>query len=97
MLDNGGINVANYETNYDYFPVKFKDHFHPPLPKKEWVVVLHWNPEEIDLCGYAQHVDYVLLWGKPDPVTAKHLEACYRNISTASQLKLFKPKNLNQG
>ncbi|MBB14748.1 hypothetical protein CMK22_05715 [Candidatus Poribacteria bacterium] len=96
-LDNGGINVANYETNYDYFPVKFKDHFHPPLPKKEWVVVLHWDPEEIDLCGYAQHVDYVLLWGKPDPVTAKHLEGCYRNISTASQLKLFKPKNLNQG
>ena len=95
-LDNGGINVANYETNYDYFPVKFKDRFQPPLPKKEWVVVLHWQPEEIDLCSYAQYVDYVLLWGKPDPVTAKYLEICYHNISTDGQLKLFKPEDLNQ-
>jgi len=96
-LNNGGINVANYETNYDYFPVKFKDHFQPPLPTKEWVVVLHWQPEEIDLCRYAQHVDYILLWAEPDPVTAKYIADCYRIISTDGQLKLFKPKYLNRG
>ncbi len=96
-LDNGGINVANYETNYDYFPVKFKSNFQPPLPEKEWVIVLHWRPEEINLCDYAQHIDYILLWGNPDPVTTKYIEDCYRNISTDDQLKLFKPKHSNRG
>ena len=90
-LDNGCINLGNYEIQFDYFPVRFNDQFETPLDEKEWVQIVHWRPEEIDLCGYAANVDYLLLWDTPDePVVAEAIERCYTLIATEGKLKLFK-------
>lgn len=90
-LDNGGINLGNYEVQFDYFPVRFNADFETPIPEKEWVQIVHWHPEEIDLCGYADNVDYLLLWGTPDePVVAAAIEACYTLIAAEGKLKLFR-------
>ena len=30
-LENGGINLGNYEVQFDYFPINFKESFQPPI------------------------------------------------------------------
>ena len=90
-LDNGCINLGNYEVQFDYFPVRFKPHFETPVQEKEWVQIVHWQPEQLDLCEYADNVDYLLLWGKPDePTVATAIEACYTLIAAQGKLKLFR-------
>ena len=92
-LDNGCINLGNYEIQFDYFPIRFKADFETPLAEKEWVQVVHWQPEEIDLCGYADNVDYLLLWDTPDTlIVAEAIERCYTLIASEGRLKLFKGK-----
>ena len=92
-LDNGCINLGNYEIQFDYFPVRFNADFERPLDEKEWVQIVHWQPEEIDLCDYADNVDYLLLWDTPDtPVVAEMIETCYTLIATEGRLKLFSGK-----
>lgn len=90
-LDNGGINLGNYEIQFDYFPIRFNARFETPLAEKEWVQIVHWHPEKIDLCDYADNVDYLLLWGTPsEPIVAEAIEACYTLIAAEGKLKLFK-------
>ncbi len=90
-LDNGCINLGNYEVQFDYFPVRFKPHFETPVQEKEWVQIIHWQPEQLDLCDYADNVDYLLLWGTPDePTVATAIEACYTLIAAQGKLKLFR-------
>ena len=92
-LDNGGINLGNYEIQFDYFPVRFNADFETPLDEKEWVQIVHWEPEKIDLCDYADNVDYLLLWDTPDePVVAEAIEACYTLVASEGKLKLFRGK-----
>ena len=92
-LDNGNINLGNYEIQFDYFPVRFNADFETPLDEKEWVQVVHWQPERIDLCDYADNVDYLLLWDTPDePVVAEAIAACYTLVAVEGRLKLFKGK-----
>lgn len=92
-LDNGCINLGNYEIRFDYFPVRFNADFETPLEEKEWVQVVHWQPERIDLCDYADNVDYLLLWDTPDePIVADAIERCYTLIASEGKLKLFKGK-----
>ena len=92
-LDNGCINLGNYEIQFDYFPVRFNADFETPLEEKEWVQIVHWEPEKIDLCDYADNVDYLLLWDTPnEPVVAEAIEACYTLIASEGRLKLFKGK-----
>ena len=90
-LDNGCINLGNYEIQFDYFPVRFNADFETPLDEKEWVQIIHWQPEKIDLCDYADNVDYLLLWDTPDePIVAEAIEACYTLIASEGKLKLYK-------
>jgi len=89
-LTNGGINLGNYEVQFDYFPVNFKDSFQPPVDDKEWVQAVHWHKDRIDLCGYAQQVDYVLIWGQPDKNTAQALDDCFQLIHDQEKLKLYR-------
>ena len=92
-LDNGCINLGNYEIQFDYFPIRFNADFETPLDEKEWVQVVHWQPERIDLCDYADNVDYLLLWGTPDePIVAEAIAACYPLVASEGKLKLFKGK-----
>ena len=92
-LDNGCINLGNYEIQFDYFPIRFNANFETPLEEKEWVQIVHWQPERIDLCDYADNVDYLLLWGTPDePIVADAIEACYTLVASEGKLKLFKGK-----
>ena len=92
-LDNGCINLGNYEIQFDYFPVRFNADFETPLDEKEWVQVVHWQPERIDLCDYADNVDYLLLWDTPDePAVAEAIEACYTLIASEGKLKLYQGK-----
>jgi len=90
-LDNGGINLGNYEVQFDYFPIKFKKSFQPPVQKKEWVQTIHWRPCDIDICGYSNNIDYLIIWGKPDKTTDKAARKCYNLIAEKGRLKIFKP------
>jgi len=91
-LDNGGINLGNYEVQFDYFPVRFKDNFVPPIKDKEWVQAVHWEQERIDLCGYASHIDYLETWGKPDGITSYAIHQCYAPIFERGQQRIFVPR-----
>ena len=88
-FDNGGINLGNYEVQFDYFPINFKPDFQTPTDEKEWVQTIHWRSEQIDLCAYAEHVDYLLLWGEPTEKVGPAIEACYQLMVTDGRLKLF--------
>lgn len=90
-LDNGCINLGNYEVQFDYFPIRFKPDFETPIDEKEWVQTVHWAAEKIDLCAYADKVDYLLLWGTPDKEkVAEEIDRCYTLIDTEGRLKLYK-------
>ena len=92
-LDNGCINLGNYEIQFDYFPVRFNAEFERPLDEKEWVQTVHWEPERIDLCAYADNVDYLLLWDTPDPpIVTEAIEACYTLIASEGRLRLYSGK-----
>ena len=91
-LDNGGINVMNYETEYDYFPVKFKADFQPPLKTPLWVEAIFSHPERVDLCGYASHIDYLLIFDTQGKFEPDSLTRCYDIIYDKNELRLFKPK-----
>lgn len=90
-LDNGCINLGNYEVQFDYFPIRFNPEFETPTDEKEWVQTVHWSPEKIDLCGYAENVDYLLLWGTPvQDKIAKEIDEYYTLIETEGKLKLYR-------
>ncbi|MCG9128994.1 hypothetical protein JT359_15495 [Candidatus Poribacteria bacterium] len=90
-LNNGCINLGNYEVQFDYFPVHFKPTFETPTDEKEWVQTVHWRSEQIDLCDYADNVDYLLLWGEPDSEkVSNEIKACYSLINSIGRLKLYK-------
>jgi hypothetical protein len=91
-LDNGGINLGNYEVQFDYFPVRFKNNFVPPIKDKEWVETVHWNPERIDLCGYASHIDYLETWGNPTGITADAIRQCYAPVFEQGQQRIYVPR-----
>jgi hypothetical protein len=91
-LDNGGINVMNYETEYDYFPVKFKANFQPPLNTPLWVEAIFSHPERVDLCGYASHIDYLLIFDIQGKFEPDSLARCYDTIYNKNGLRLYKPK-----
>jgi len=90
-LENGNINLGNYEVQFDYFPVRFKDTFVTPVAEDEWVQVIHWDPYRIDLCGYAPKLDYVLTWGIERLLP---LMKCYKVVYTSQDLmlKLYQPQ-----
>lgn len=90
-LDNGCINLGNYEVQFDYFPIRFKPDFETPTDEKEWVQTVHWRSEKIDLCDYADNVDYLLLWGTPDEEkVAEEIDRCYTLVESKGRLKLYK-------
>ena len=92
-LDNGCINLGNYEVQFDYFPVRFNADFERPLDEKEWVQVVHWEPERIDLCAYADNVDYLLLWDTPDTsIVAEAIAMCYTLVASEGRLRLYSGK-----
>ncbi len=91
-LDNGGIDLMNYETEYDYFPVKFKPAFQPPLPGPYWVESILGHPNRVDLCAYASHIDYLLVWDNKGAFHPEDLGRCYDLLYAKDVLKLFKPK-----
>jgi len=91
-LDKENINLGNYEVQYDYFPVTLKREFQPPINYADWVQILFWQPEAIDLCGYASHVDYVLTWGSPTANILNGLARCYLSIYNKGRLALYIPK-----
>jgi hypothetical protein len=90
-LENGNINLGNYEVQFDYFPVRFNDHFIQPVADEEWVQMIHWEPESIDLCGYAPYLDFVLTWGTD---RLYPLLNCYEVVFSSPDLmlKLYQPR-----
>jgi hypothetical protein len=91
-LDNGGINVMNYEAQYDYFPVKFKADFQLPLDSPLWVEKIFSHPELINLCEYASHINYLLIWDSKGKFQPDGVDRCYDLIYDKNDLRLFKPK-----
>jgi hypothetical protein len=90
-LENGNINLGNYEVQFDYFPVRFNDHFIQPVADEEWVQMIHWEPESIDLCGYAPYLDFVLTWGTD---RLYPLLNCYEVVFSSPDLmlKMYQPR-----
>jgi len=91
-MDKGGINLGNYEVQFDFFPVRFKNNFVPPIKHKEWVQTVYWHPERIDLCGYVSHIDYLETWGKPTGITADAIRQCYAPVFEQGQQRIYVPR-----
>ena len=72
-------------------PIRFKPDFETPIGEKGWVQTVHLRSEEIDLCAYADNVDYLLLWGTPnEEKVADKIIRCYTLIEIEGGLKLYK-------
>ena len=54
---NGCVDIGNYETRFDYFPIKFKDNA-PPFPS---IYQVEYNAETIIWSDYPS-IQYVLGW-----------------------------------
>ena len=91
-LDNQSLNLGNYEVQYDYFPVMLKPGFQTPTNNSDWVQTIFWQPEAIDLCGYASHVDYLLTWGAPDAQILDEIKRCYLPLYRQGRLALYTPR-----
>jgi hypothetical protein len=94
-LDNGGINLGNYEVQFDYFPIRFKDSFVPPVNEKEWVQVIHWQPQKINICGYANRINYLETWGRADVTTFSRIAQCFSKIFENGNLRIYVPNGNN--
>lgn len=90
-LDNGGINLGNYELLFDYFPLKLKESFQTPVEGKNWVSTVHWRPAKVDICAYSDNLGYLLIWGEPPPTISTAIQNCYHLMISNGRLKIFEP------
>ena len=56
-IDNGCVDISNYETGLDYFPIKFKDNI-PSFPSLDQIA---YKSETINWSDYPS-VQYLLGW-----------------------------------
>jgi hypothetical protein len=84
-LQNGGINLGNYEAGTAYFPTKYKEGFErPPL-----VTVLH-APKTLDITKCASMpIDYVIIWGT-DPGIENEVAKHWTLMSSTGRLRVFR-------
>jgi len=93
-LGNGGINLDNYEIQFDYFPVTFKPGLaFGAIYDPDWISLVEAEPEKLRLCSYTGYIDYLLVWNEPDQVTSEQIASCYRLISQQGRQKIFIPKS----
>ena len=100
-LETGSINLANYEAELDYFPVRFRPSFlrkvrrglGVPTTQKLWIRMLHSRPHKLDLCGLRDLLDYVAVWGFPNKRTTRaKLIQCYAPYTIQNPMFLFRRK-----
>jgi hypothetical protein len=85
-LDNGNINLGNYEAAIHYFPINFRDDFDRPT-----VSQVHYTPNEIDFAKLSTYVDYIVAFGYDKNITDK-VNKYYDVIFTKDRLRIYKKK-----
>lgn len=97
-LRSGGINLDNYEVQFEYFPVTFKEGLSfGALYDPGWISYVESEPDKLRLCAYGGYVDYLLVWGTPDPLTAGQISACYRQVGGSGRHTVYQPAQQGPG
>ena len=84
-IDNGNINLVNYQANQIYFGINFKPGLNRPP-----TALLSGDPKQLDFGNYT-HVPYIVAWGLADdsPVD-QNVKKYYELIKKTEHLKIFK-------
>lgn len=83
-LNNGNINLGNYEAAQHYFPINFRDDFERPT-----ISQVHYTPNEIDFAKLANYVDYIVAFGYDHNILSK-VSNNYKMIFTQDRLRIYK-------
>lgn len=88
-LDNFNINLANYEADKDYFPLKFKEEIERPE-----VYQVFDDRNSLDFSSLAKYVNYIVVYGRNknilDKVRKHYFIVSDRGKTLIFQSKLFK-------
>jgi len=76
-LDRDAINWANYETQFDYFPVRFRPDVHLPRHELSWTHALLFRPAGIAFCDPGNRVDHLVVWNR-EPEVEQAYEPCFQ-------------------
>ena len=93
-LTNGAVNLGNYETFVDYFPLEFKTGLDLPVYRtgKNWNDALEEHDHSIGLCSYVTMVDTLLIWDTPDPYFQSAISRCYSLVFSQGRQKVYVPR-----
>ncbi|HVP58549.1 MAG TPA: hypothetical protein VMU02_10650, partial [bacterium] len=88
-LGNGVIDLANYEGDKSYFPLRYKSSLNP------WAIIgsLEGIRGTIRPDRYPRPVDYILLWSAPPQFAVRPwIEANYTLVHSQGRLMIYKRK-----
>lgn len=85
-LDNGNINLGNYEASIHYFPINFLDSFERPT-----ISQVHYAPQEIDFAKASAYTDYIVAFGYDKKILNK-VSMYYEPTFTQDRLRIYKKK-----
>ncbi len=85
-LDNGNINLGNYEASKGYFPVEFRDDF-----KRPSVEQILDSPAQLDFKELSGYVDYLVAFGNK-PGIENRISPYYHLVGQYRRLRLYERK-----
>ena len=88
-LDNGNINLGNYEADQHYFPINFQTSFERPT-----ISQVHYAPNEIDFAKLSTYVNYIVAFGYDKNILDK-VSKYYDLQLRKDRLRIFKKKGGN--
>jgi len=84
-IDNGNVNLVNYQAERIYFGINFKPGLNRP---SVWTIAYH--PERIDFGKYVHDVPYIVAWGLTDDSDVnRNVLKHYKLIWRRGKLKIF--------
>ncbi|MEK7395678.1 MAG: hypothetical protein AAB116_01965 [Candidatus Poribacteria bacterium] len=83
-LDNGNINLGNYEAAQHYFPINFRSEFERPT-----ISQVHYAPNEIDFAKLSSYVDCIVAFGYDKNILDK-VGKHYNLVMRRDRLRIFK-------
>ena len=86
-LENGNINLGNYEAQQHYFPVSFREDFQRPT-----ISQVHYTPQEIDFGACAEYVKYIVAFGENADVL-RQVEIHYGLLRHEERLRVYRSKH----
>jgi len=85
-MDNGNINLSNYEAELKYFPVRFRPEFKRPA-----VFEVDLHPDGLDYRELSSYVTRIVAFGE-SPEVLSRVEEYFELVLHEGRLRIFRPR-----